>query len=95
MKEISRLLTERGSCVGNTSSKNNNVHKYIRVARGWDGMEPMSFIVLMLIMRGMLKYVHDVKSVRGIVMSVGTWVKTKGRKIMGLKESCGKDEEKE
>ena len=62
--------------------------KYTRVARGRDGVEIKSMIDLVLVKRNMLRYVQDVRAVRGmgrglsghyVVLSkvrlVGAWIK--------------------
>ena len=43
-----------------------NLHKYTRVTRGRDGVEIESMIDLVLVKRGMLRYVQDVRAVRGM-----------------------------
>ena len=52
--------------LGNTYFKYRSVHKYTRVAGGRDGMEIKSMIDLVLVKRGMLRYVQDVRAVRGM-----------------------------
>ena len=53
-------------CVGNTYFKHISLHKYKRVARGQDGVEVKSTIDLVLVKRDMLRYLQDVKAVRGM-----------------------------
>ena len=60
------FCAERGLCVGNTYFKHRNLHKYTRVARGQDGLEVNSMIDLVLMKRGMLHYVQDMRVVRGM-----------------------------
>ena len=57
---------ERGLCVGNTYFKHISVHKYTRVARGRGGVEIKNMIDLLLVKRDMLRYVQDVRAVRGM-----------------------------
>ena len=42
------------------------MHKYTRVARGREGVEIKSMIDLVLLKRDMLRYVQDVRAVRGM-----------------------------
>ena len=64
------------------------MHKYTRVAEGRDGVEIKSMIDLVLVKRDMLRYVQDVRAVRGMgcslsdhyvvlckVRLVGAWIK--------------------
>ena len=37
--------------------------KYTKVSKGWDGMEVISMIVLVLVKKDIMKYVHDMKTV--------------------------------
>ena len=60
------FCAERGLCVGNTYFEHKNLHKYNRVARGQDGGEIKNIIDLVLVKRDMLRYVEDVRVVRGI-----------------------------
>ena len=68
--------------------KNRSLHRYTRVARDRDGVEIKSMIDLVLVKRNMLRYVQDVRMVRGIgrglsdhyfvlckVRLVGAWIK--------------------
>ena len=43
-----------------------SMHKYTRLARGQDGVEIKNMIDLVLVKRDMLRYVQDVRAVRGI-----------------------------
>ena len=61
---------KRGLCVGNTYFKHRGLHKYTRKARGREGVEIKSMIDLLLVKRDMLRYVQDVRAVRG--MGCGT-----------------------
>ena len=85
-----------GLCVSNTYFKHRNLHKYTIVARGRDGVEIKSMIDLMLVKRNMLRYVHDVRAVRGMGLGlsdqyvvlckarlVGAWIKRK-EMVVGL-----------
>ena len=58
------ICEERGLCVGNTYFEHRSVHKYTRVARDKDGVEIKSRIDLVLVKRGMLLCVQDVRVVR-------------------------------
>ena len=64
------------------------MHKYAVVARGQDGLEVRSGIDLILVKKDMLRYVQNVRAVRGIVRGlldhpvvlckvrlVGAWIK--------------------
>ena len=42
------------------------LHKHTRVARGRDGVEIKSIVDLVLVKRDMLRYVQDVRGVRGM-----------------------------
>ena len=57
---------ERGLCVGNTYFKHRSVQKYTRVAKGQGGVKTKSMIDLVLVKRDMLRYVQDVRAVRGM-----------------------------
>src|SRR5678815_16083 len=61
---------ERGMCVSNTFFKHKSIHKYTRVGVGRDGIEVKSMIDSVLVKKEMLKYVFDVKSVRGLGMGL-------------------------
>ena len=51
---------------GNTYLEHKNFHKYTKVASGQDGVEVKSMIDLVLVMKDMLRFVHDVSTVRGM-----------------------------
>ena len=57
---------EIGLCVGNTYFKHRILHKYTRVARGQGGVEIKSMIYLVLVRSDMVRYVQDVRTVRGM-----------------------------
>ena len=61
-----KFCTERGMCVGNTYFKHRSLQKYTRVARGQDGVEIKSMIDLILVKKDVLRYVQDVRVVRGM-----------------------------
>ena len=42
------------------------MHKYTRAARGQEGVEAKSMINLVLVKKGKLRYVQDVRALRGI-----------------------------
>ena len=42
------------------------MHKYTRVARGQNGVEVKSMTDLVLVKKDMLRYVEDVRAVRGM-----------------------------
>ena len=88
------FCAERGLCVGNTYFEHKNLHKYISVARGQDGVEVKSMIDLVVVKKYMLRFVQDVRAVRGMgrgtsdyhvvlckVRLVGTWIEW--RKVVG------------
>ena len=52
--------------MGNKYFKHRSLHKYTRVARGLDGVEIKSIIDLVLVKRDILRYVQDVRAVKGI-----------------------------
>ena len=52
--------------MSNTYFKDRSVHKYTRVAEGRGGVEIKSMIDLVLVKRDMLRYVHDMREVRGM-----------------------------
>ena len=75
-------------CMGNTHFKHRSLHKNIRVARGQDGVEVKIMIDKVLVNRDRLRYVQNVRAVRGIgqglidhhvvickVRLVGAWIK--------------------
>ena len=53
-------------CAGNAYFKHRSLHKYTRVARGQDGVDVNSMIDLVLVKKDMLRYVQDLKAVRGM-----------------------------
>ena len=52
--------------MGNTYFKHRSLYKYTRVARGQDGVEIKSMIDLVLVKRDRLRYVQDLRVVRGM-----------------------------
>ena len=60
------FCAERGLYVGNTYFKHKSLHKYTRVARGQDAVEVKHMIDLVLMKKDMLRYMEDVRAVRGI-----------------------------
>ena len=79
---------ERELCVGNAYFNQISVHKDTRVARGREGVEIKSIMDLVVVKRDMLRYVQDVRAVRGMrrglshhyvllckVRLVGGWIK--------------------
>ena len=52
--------------MGNTYFKHRSLHKYTRVSRGREGVEINSMIDLLLVKRDMLRYVQDMRAVRGM-----------------------------
>ena len=60
------FYAERGLCVDNTYFKHRILHKYTRVAKSQDGVEIKSMVDLVLVKRDMLRYVQDVRTVRGM-----------------------------
>ena len=65
-RRVVEVCAERGLCVSNTYFKHRSLHKYTRVARGQDGVEIKSMIDLVLVKRDMLRYMQDVRAVRGM-----------------------------
>ena len=57
-------FARKGEFVGVTYFKQRSVHKYTRVARGRDGVDIKNMIDLVLVK--MLRYVQDVRVVRGM-----------------------------
>ena len=53
-------------CVGNTYFKHRNSQRYRRVARDQDGVEIKNMINLVVVKRAILRYVQDVRAVRGM-----------------------------
>ena len=50
----------------NTYFEHKNLHRYSRVARGQDGVEVEIMRDLVLVKNNMLRFVKDVRAVRGI-----------------------------
>ena len=74
--------------MGDTYFKHRSVHKYTRVVGGRDGVEIKSMIDMVLVKKDMLRYVHDMRVVRGMerglsdhhvvlckVRLVGAWIR--------------------
>ena len=57
-------FAQKGDCVWVTYFKHISLYKYTRVARGRDGVDIKSMIDLVLVKRGMLRYVQDMRVVR-------------------------------
>ena len=53
-RRMMEFCEERGLCVGNTHFKQRSLHKYTRVARGWDIVEIKIMIDLVLVKKDML-----------------------------------------
>ena len=60
------FCAEKGMCVCNTYLKHRSLHKYTRVARGQEGMVVKSMKDLVLVKKDILRYVQDVRVVRGM-----------------------------
>ena len=56
--------------MGNTYFKHRGLYKYTRVTRGQNGVEIKSMIDLVLVKRDELRYVQDVRAVRGMGRSL-------------------------
>ena len=78
----------KGDCVWVTYFQDRSLYKYTRVARSQDGVEVKSIIDLVLVKKDMLRYMQNVRAVRGMgrgfsdhhvvlckVMLVRTWIK--------------------
>ena len=52
--------------MGNTYFKHRSLHKYTRVTKGQGGVETKSMIDLVVVKRDILRYVQDVREVRGM-----------------------------
>ena len=85
---VVQFWAERGLCLGNTYFKHMSLYKYTTVVRGQGGMEVKSKIDLVLVKKDMLRYVQDVRTVRGMgrglsdhhlalckVRLMGAWIK--------------------
>ena len=59
-------FAQKENSVWVTYFKYKSLHKYTREARGRDGVEIKSIIYLVLVKRDMVRYVQDVRAVRGI-----------------------------
>ena len=81
-------FAKKGDSVWVTYFKHRSLHKYTRVARGRDAMEIKSMIDLLLMKRDVLRYMQDVRAVRGMgrglsdhyvllckIKLVGAWIK--------------------
>ena len=64
-REVVEFCAERGLCVGNRYHVHRSLHKYARLARGQDGEEVKSMIGLVLMKKDKLRYVQDVRAMRG------------------------------
>ena len=60
------LCAERGLFVGNTYFKQSSLHKYTWVAKSQYGVDVKSMRDLVLGKRDMLRYVQNVRAVRGM-----------------------------
>ena len=65
-RRVVEFCAERRLCVGNIYFEHNNLYKYTRMARGKDGVEVKSMIDLMLVKKDMLRFVQNVRAVRGL-----------------------------
>ena len=78
----------KSDCGWVTYFKHRSLHKYTRVARDQDGVEAKNMIDLLLMKKDMLRYVQDMRTVRGMgrglsnhlavlckVSLVGSWIK--------------------
>ena len=66
MRMMTGFCAERQLCVGNIYFEYKSLHKYTRVARGQGLVELMSVIDLVLVKKDMLRYVEDVRAIRGM-----------------------------
>ena len=60
------FCAERGLCMSNTYFKHRSLHKYTRVVMGQDGVEIKSMTDLVLVKKDIVRYVQDVRALRGI-----------------------------
>ena len=60
------FCAERGLCMSNIYFKHRSLHKYTRVAMGLDGVEIKSMTDLVLVKKDIVRYVQDVRALRGI-----------------------------
>ena len=81
------FCAERGLCVNNTYFEHKSLHKYIRVARDQDGLEVKSMIDLELVKKDMLRYVQDMRAVRGSAQKLRCSEKTSDRVADGSRKS--------
>ena len=66
-RKVIDFCAERRLSVSNTYFELKSLHhKYTRVNRGQERVEVMSMIHLVLVKKNMLRYVQDVRAVRGI-----------------------------
>ena len=65
-REVVEFCTERGLCLGNTYFKHRSLQKYTRVAKGQDEVEVKNMIDLVLVKRNMMRYLQDVRVVKGM-----------------------------
>ena len=65
-KGVVEFCTERGIRVTNTYFEHKSLHKYTRVARDQNGVEVKSMTDLVLVKKDMLRFVQDVRAVRGM-----------------------------
>ena len=63
---VVEFCAESGLCVGNTYFEHKNLKKYISVAREHDGVAVKSMIDLVLVKNDMLRFIQDVRVVRGV-----------------------------
>ena len=96
-KVIIDFCKSRDMCVSNTFFAHKSIHLYTRVKEKADGRVERSMIDFVLVKKEMLKYVMDVKVVRGLSMDisdhivvlckiklVGVWLEKKEvRKVVG------------
>ena len=64
-RKLVEFCVERGLCVV-THILTQNLPKYVIMAKGQDDVEIKSIIYLVLVKRDMVRYVQDVRAVRGI-----------------------------
>ena len=65
-RRVGQVCAERELCVWVKLFKHRSLHKYTRVVRGQDGGEIKSMIDLVRVKKDMLRYVQDVRVVRGL-----------------------------
>ena len=59
------LCAERSQCVSNTYFEQKSLHMYRRAARNQDEVQVKSMMDLVLVKKDMLRYVQDVRAVKG------------------------------